>query len=177
VVAGAAAVLALSRPAAASERPLVLDANLGPAFLMKSRSKAIGHAFKPAARLGLRLPWAERFELGGAVSGVVDGSEHYRVLGALAHGRLAVWRTPAFSAGAGLAVGAGYDADILHADLNGGGAVLPYGFLALDARWSVGRRWLVGVEAAWENLSVARLGALLGLRFDGASGALAAARR
>lgn len=144
--------------------PLVLDGQAGPAFLMKSRSRAIGHGFKPMARLGLRVePWP-RLEVGGAVSGLVDGSEHYRVLGALAHGRFALWQRPAFSLGAGLALGAGYDADILHADLRSGGAVLPYGFLAVDARWAPGDRWLLGVEAGWENLSIVRLGLLVGVR-------------
>ena len=97
-----------SAPARAESR-LVMDGVVGPTFLMKSRSRAIGHAFKPAARLGLRFPIADRLEVGGAVSGVVDGSKHYRVLGGLAHGRFALWDRPRFSVGAGLGLGAGYD--------------------------------------------------------------------
>jgi hypothetical protein len=159
-----ASLALLGTPPARAEGPLVLDAQAGPAFLSKSRSSAIGHGFKPVARVGLRVPLLPRLEVGGALSGVVDGSEHYRVLGALAHGRFAVWQWPAFSLGAGFALGAGYGADILHADLKADGAVLPYGFLALDARWSVGERWLLGAEAGWENLSIVRLGLLAGLR-------------
>jgi hypothetical protein len=101
-------------------------------------------------------------ELGGSLSGVIDTSEHYRVLGGLAHGRLALWQRPAFSLGAALALGLGYNADILHADLQAGAPLLPYGFVALDGRWLLGERYLLGVEAGWENLTIARLGLLIG---------------
>jgi hypothetical protein len=167
VLIGSIALLAVA-PARA-ERPVILDGQVGPGFLMKSRSRAIGHGFKPVARLGLRLTLMPRLELGGAVSGLVDSSEHYRVLGAFALGRFALWQRPAFSLGAGLALGAGYNADILHADLSAGAPVVPYGFLALDARWSIADRWLLGAEAGWENLSIARLGLLFGFRFNGGS--------
>jgi hypothetical protein len=152
---------------AAGASPLVLDAQVGPAFLMRSRSRAIGHAFKPVARLGLRFAVTPRLEVGGTVSGVVDASEHYRVLGVLGHARLALWRRPAFSLGAGAALGAGYNADILHTDLNAGAPVVPYGFVALDARWSIAGRALVGVEAGWENLSIVRVGLLVGFHLPG----------
>jgi hypothetical protein len=156
-------VLASAAPAWA-DVPLILDAQAGPAFLMKSRSRAIGHAFKPVGRLGLRTAFAPRLELGGSVSGVIDGSEHYRVLGGLAHGRLAIWQRPAFSLGAGLALGVGYNADILHGDLQASAPLAPYGFVALDGRWSLGERYLLGAEAGWENLSIVRLGLLIGAR-------------
>lgn len=151
---------------AAAERRYVLDVVVGPAFLTKSRSRAIGHGFKPAARIGLRVGLLPRLEVGGTVSGIVDESEHYRVVGGLAHGRFALWQRPAFSVGTSLAVGAGYDADILHSSLEARGRILPYGFAALDARWFVRPGWLVGVEAGWENLSTVRLGALLGFAWD-----------
>jgi hypothetical protein len=70
-----------------AERPLVLDGQVGPAVLTKSRSSAIGHAVKPIARLGLRIELMPRLEAGGSVSGIVHSNEHYRVLGAVAHGR------------------------------------------------------------------------------------------
>jgi hypothetical protein len=158
-------VAVLGRQSARAEDALVLDGQFGPALLTKSRSRAIGHGFKPVARLGLRFPAGRQLELGGALSGVVDASEHYRVLGVVAHARLALWRRPAFSFGAGVAFGAGYNADILHAALRADAPLIPYGFLALDARWSLGERWLVGVEGGWENLSIARLGLLFGFQF------------
>jgi hypothetical protein len=164
LTAAVAVVVACLRPApAAGETRYVLDAVAGPAFLTTSRSLAIGHGFKPAARVGFRFAPRERLEVGGAISGLVDASEHYRVLGVLAHGRFGVWQRPTFSAGAALALGAGYDADILHDDLRGGGGVRPYGFVAVDGRWRVFGRGLVGVEAGLENLSIVRLGLLVGL--------------
>jgi hypothetical protein len=95
---------------------------------------------------------------------VIDGSAHYRVMGGLAQGRLALWQRPAFSLGAAAALGLGHNADILHADLRASNPVAPYGFLALDGRWSIGERGLLGIEAGWENLSIARLGLLVGAR-------------
>jgi hypothetical protein len=154
-------------PASAAAEPLVLDGQVGPAYLSTSRSSAIGHSVKPVARVGLRVVLLPRLEVGGSIAGVLDSSEHYRVAGGLAHARLALWHRPGFSLGAGLGLGAGYDADILHDDLAGGGSIAPYGMLAADARWSIGGRWLVGVEAGWDNLSIARLGLLVGVRLDG----------
>ena len=160
------ATLAAAR--ARAEGSLVLDGQLGAAYLAHARSHAIGHAFKPAARLGLRRSVSDRLEVGGAISGLLDASEHYRVAGALVHGRLALWRRPAFSLGAGLALGVGYNADVLHGDLRAGALpVVPYGFVALDGRWSIADRWLVGAEAGWEDLSIVRLGLLFGVAFDG----------
>lgn len=157
----------LAAPARA-EPMFLVDGLVGPAFLMHSRSHAIGHAFKPTGRLGLRRRVGDRLEVGGSISGLIDASAHYRVVGALAHGRFALWQRPAFSLGGALALGAGNDADILHADLRAPGSpVIPYGFVALDARWSIAHRWLLGAEAGWENLSIVRLGALFGFVFEG----------
>jgi hypothetical protein len=153
-----------TRAPARADSALVLDAQLGPAFLMRSRSRAIGHAFKPMGRLGLRVQLVPRLEVGGSVSGVIDASEHYRVMGGLAQARLALWQRHAFSLGAAAALGLGYNADILHGDLRASAPVAPYGSLALDGRWSIGERGLLGVEAGWENLSIIRLGLLVGAR-------------
>jgi hypothetical protein len=155
----------ISTPAHAAP-PLLVDGHVSPAFLTKSRSPAIGHGAKPMARLGVRGELRPRLEVGGALTGLVDASAHYRVLGALAHGRFALWQRPTFSLGGALALGAGLDADILHSDLSADATVLPYGFLALDARWSLGPVRL-GVEAGWENLSILRLGLLAAYRFGG----------
>jgi hypothetical protein len=164
-------VMALAGDPSRPAYPIVLDSQVGPAFLLQSKSHAIGHAFKPVARLGLRCTLSPRIEVGGAVSGLLDASAHYRVAGAFAHGRLALWRSPSFSLAANLAVGAGYNADILHADLRAGRPpVVPYGFLAVDARWSIGARWLIGSEAGWDNLSILRLGVLVGFAFDPSPG-------
>lgn len=162
----AVAVVLLAAAPARAESDVILDGQIGPAFLMKSRSSAIGHSLKPMGRVGLRVALLPRVEVGVSASGIVDSSEHYRVLGALAHGRLALVHRPAFSLGAALGLGAGYDADILHGDLTATAPVAPYGFLAIDARWTVGGRWLIGAEAGWDNLSILRLGLVVGLRFD-----------
>jgi hypothetical protein len=144
---------------------LIADGRIGPAWLSKSRSHAVPHLFKPSLRLGLRHLFSERLELGGAVTAVLSSSEHYRVLGGMGHARFSVWRRPAFSLGAGAAVGLGYDADILHADLRASGTLAPYGFISVDGRWRLPGRWFFGVEAGWENLAVVQLGALVGRQF------------
>ncbi len=162
------ALAMLQAAQSAAAETYVVDAQAGPVFLTKSKSKAIGHAVQGDARLGLRLHLTDRLEVGGAVSGLINSSAHYRVLGLLAHGRFALLQKPVFSLGVGAALGVGNDADILHSDLAAGGQVLPYGFLALDARWTVARRWLLGVEAGWENLSMWRLGLVFGHRFGAA---------
>lgn len=165
-------IAALAGDPAVPGRLLVADSEVGPAFLLRSQSHAIGHAFKPVARFGLRWTLSERVEVGGAISGLLDVSEHYRVVGTFVHGRLALWKRRSFSLGGGLALGAGYNADILHADLQAGRSpVAPYGFVALDARWSIAGRWLVGTEAGWENLSILRLGLLFGFEFGAPGGA------
>ena len=144
--------------------PLVADAVVGGAFLGHSESHAIGHAFKPSARLGLRATLGERWELGGALSGIVDASEHYRVVGVLVQGRGAIVKGTVFSLGASLALGLGPDADVLHDGLRGSDGLLGYGFAAVDARWTIASRWLLGAEAAWENVSIARFGLVVGVR-------------
>lgn len=156
--------VATTAPADADET-LVIDGQLGPALLLQSRSRAIGHGVKPTARLGIRTQIAPRLEVGGALSALLDTSEHYRVLGGLATARFALWRRPAFSLGAALGLGAGYNADILHSDLDSDAPVAAYGMVAFDARWQLGARWLIGAEAGWDNLSIVRIGALVGLRF------------
>jgi hypothetical protein len=144
------------------QAPLVTDAVAGAAFLGHSESHAVGHAFKPSARLGLRATLAPRWELGGALSGIVDASEHYRVVGVLVQGRGAIVNGPVFSLGASLALGLGPDADVLHDGLRGTDGLRGYGFAALDARWTIASRWLLGAEAAWENLSIGRFGLVVG---------------
>lgn len=142
-IAIAVAITALAALQARAEDSLLIDGQIGPAFLMRSLSHAVGHAFKAAARLGLRRSLGGRIEVGGALSGLLDGSAHYRVVGALSHGRVALWRRPAFSLGAGLGLGVGLNADILHGDLRAGASpMMPYGFLSLDARWAIAGRWL-----------------------------------
>jgi len=146
----------------ASGPPVVVDARLGPAYLTRSHSHAVGHLLRPAARVGARALVGQRLELGGSAVGLLLASEHYRVLGALAHARYAVWTTPRFSLGTGAGLGLGYDADILHRDLHAQGGVAPYGLVAVDGRWTLTGRWLIGVEAAWENLASINLGLLVG---------------
>jgi hypothetical protein len=162
--------VAASTAPASAERVLVLDGRIGPALLLQSQSRAIGHGVKPSAQLGLRTQLAPRLEIGGAISALLDTSHHYRVLGGLAVARFAVWQRPVFSAGATLGLGAGYNADILHADLDAEAPIAPYATVALDARWWLGQRWLIGVEAGWDNLSIVRIAALVGVRFGAGAG-------
>lgn len=159
--AGAVAPVAPAR----AEPSLVLDGQVGPALLLRSRSRTIGHGIQASARIGVRTEVAPRLELGGSLSALLDTSEHYRVVGGLATARFALWRRPVFSAGAVLGLGAGYNADILHADLDAEAPIAPYGTIALDARWRLGERWLLGAEAGWDNLSIVRLGVLVGFSF------------
>jgi hypothetical protein len=156
-----ASSVAVTAPASA-DGTLVVDGQIGSALLLQSRSQAIGHGVKPTARLGLRTQIAPRLEVGGSLSALLDTSEHYRVLGGLATARFALWRRPAFSVGAGLGLGAGYNADILHSDLDAEAPVAPYGTVAFDARWRIRDRWLIGAEAGWDNLSMVRIGMLVG---------------
>jgi hypothetical protein len=142
----------------------VIDGRLGAAMLMKSRSKALGHLFKPDLLVSARRTLGERLEAGAALSALIAGSEHYRVLGLLAHARYAVWRPGRVSLGISGALGAGHDADILHRDLSADGSVAPYGFVAADGRWAIGQRWFVGLEVGFENLSMLQLGARVGWR-------------
>jgi hypothetical protein len=164
VVFAIVSTVAVMAPASANGT-LVVDGQIGPALLLRSRSRAIGHGVKPIARLGLRTQIAPRLEVGGSVSALLDPSEHYRVLGGLATARFALWQRSAFSLGAALGLGAGHDADILHSDLDADAPVAPYGTVAFDARWRIGDRWLLGAETGWDNLSIVRIGVLVGFRF------------
>jgi hypothetical protein len=141
-----------------------VDARVGPALLLRSQSHALRHVLKPDLRLGARIGYRERWEFGAAVDALVDGSEHYRVLGLMGQARFAVLQAAAFSLGVSAALGAGYDADILHSSLQADGRVAPYYFAALDGRWRVSR-WLVGVEAGYQNAAILQGGLLLGYVF------------
>jgi hypothetical protein len=149
----------------ATDRSLVADVAVGPAMLLKTKSKAPAHLLKPALRLGVRWQLCDRLEIGGALTGLVSTSEHYRVLGVLGHARYALWQRPRFDLGVSAALGAGTDADILHKDLKASGTILPYGFVALDGRWALGQNWLLGAEVGFENLGMLRLGLLFGRRW------------
>jgi hypothetical protein len=141
------------------------SAVVGPTLLLRSKSKAVGHLLKPHSLLSARRTLWPRLEVGGALTAILDSSEHYRVLGGLALARYAIVDGPGFSLGATAALGLGYDADILHKDLKASSTVIPYGYLATDGRWTLGRRWQLGAEAGWENLSMLRLGVLVGFRW------------
>ena len=161
----AASGVALPQAARALEaEALLVDGRLGPSFLLDSKSNALNHLFKPGVRLGARFEVGRRLELGASALGLLSPNAHYRVLGLLAHGRYGLWQRPTFSLGLGAGLGVGKDADIQNADLRADHTVMPYGFVGLDARWTVGRHWHLGVELAFENLSLLSLGIGVGRR-------------
>lgn len=153
--------------AAEPERTFVVDGLLGPAHLVQSRSHAPSHLFKPLLRVAVRTELIPRLEVGGAAIALLSPSAHYRILGGLGSARFAVIRGARFSLGPSAALGAGHDADILHADLSATARIAPYWLLAIDGRWQVGDRWLVGAEAGWHNAAVLYLGAVVGARLGG----------
>lgn len=153
-----------------------MDARFGPAVLLRSQSHAAAHLFKPDLRLGARLNWGERWEFGGTVSALLAGSEHYRVLGLMGSARFAALEFGIFSLGASAALGAGYDADILHTSLDADGSIAPYYFAALDGRWRIGP-WLVGVEGAFQNLAMLQAGVVVGWSSAATDGHAAGAAR
>ena len=153
-----------SSPAAvnSSAQRFTVDARLGPAFLLRSQSHAVRYLLKPDLRLGARIGWKERWEFGAAVNALLDGSEHYRVLGLMGQVRFAAVQLSLFSLGLSGAFGAGYDADILHSSLQADGRVAPYYVVGLDGRWRIGR-FLLGVEGAYQNAGVIQAGLLVGV--------------
>jgi len=157
-------VSALAFPLAASEsssvREFVADARLGPALLLRSQSHALRYLWKPDLRLGARVAWNDRWEFGAALDALLDASAHYRVLGLMAHARFAPIRVASFSLGASAGLGAGYDADILHSSLVGTERVVPYEFLALDARWHIHRAFL-GAEVAYQSFALVQAGVVV----------------
>jgi hypothetical protein len=163
------ALLALFPVGAAAAKPnaLVSDGVVGAAYLTKARSHTISHLFKPIVRFDLRAEIVSRLEVGGGAVAILSSSEHYRVLGALGEARFALFQAPAFSLGGSAGLGLGYDADILHTDLKAGARIAPYWLVAVDGRWALGDRWLLGVEAGWQNAALLHLGAILGRRLGG----------
>ena len=156
----------LARATTIETDAVLIDGRLGPSFLLDSRSNALEHLFKPSARLGGRLELGGGFELGASLLGLLSPNHHYRVIGLLGHGRYGLWQRPSFSLGVGAGLGVGKDADIQNVDLRADHTVMPYGFAALDARWSLGRSWRLGVELAYENLSLVSLGLTVGRRLS-----------
>ena len=148
---------------------VVVDAAVGPAYLMNARSHTLSHLFKPIARLGFRWEIRDRTEIGGTVVGLLDASSHYRVLGAIAQARYALLSGDLFSLGSAAGLGLGRDADILNEDLGADRSVTPYWLVGIDGRWILTRRWLVGIEATWQNAAILQVGLVVGSRFGGGS--------
>lgn len=154
-------LLALLAAPPARGEPLILDARLGPALLLHSQSKVPAHLVKPALRVGARELVTDRLELGVSIAGLISSSEHYRVLGVTAQGRGMLIGRDAFSLGVLVGLGAGYDADILHANLVAPHKIAPYYEGGLDARFRFGSTF-VGVESSLENFALVHIGLLLG---------------
>ncbi len=147
----------------AAARRLTVDARFGSALLLRSQSHAPKHFLQPDLRVGCRVTWRERWELGASAHGLLAASEHYRVLGVVGQVRFAPIHLTAFSLGISGGLGAGYDADILHASLQAGARVVPYYVVGMDGRWQVGQ-FLFGFEAAYQNAALLQAGILVGMR-------------
>jgi hypothetical protein len=124
-----------------------------------ARSLALEHIVKTSGRLALSVPLSEEFRVGVALSSVLTSSSNYAVTGAYALARYRLWGTEGFDLGALAGLGVGYNAPILHRDLEAGFPLLPYGYLGLEGRFEVAEGWHVGVELGDEQLSVVHFGA------------------
>ncbi len=171
VVLLAISLLGAGRPAWGQNDPRSLaprwlaELQLGGAYLMHTQSKAVGHLFKPQLSLSLRHRAHQRYELGGSVLALLDKNEHYRVLGLQATARRDLWVARTFSWGVLLGLGAGYNADILHRDLNARASLAFYGSLATDVRWQLQGAWQLGARVELVNVALVNLGLTVGRRF------------
>ena len=137
---------------------------VGPALMLKSKSRALGQFLQPVASVFVTVPWRSRFTVGGEVVALLDTNEHYRVIGALASGGYSFLQRPRFGMDAQLGLGLGNDADILNTDLRGGSVAI-YATAGFKAHWSVGDAWLLGVNLDTLNLATARLAPFVARRF------------
>lgn len=152
-------LLGLQRSALANEEEssALVSARAGYALFFNARSLALKHNIKPALRLGALWPVWSRIDLGAQLSAVTANS-NYGVWGAYGVGRYRLIDA-GFQLNASLGLGVGHDAPILHDSLTTDGTVLPYAYLGLEALFSLGDGWRLGVELADEQLSVLHLGA------------------
>jgi hypothetical protein len=147
-----------NQPAWGQEPPDRAEASLRSAYFINARSFALSHRLKP----GLHLEWSRsldpRFRLGAALGSVLTGNSNYAVAGAYAVGSYTALSSGRFELDARFGLGVGYNAAILHPDLEAGFPVIPYGYLGLLASfrsWQGGR---IGVELGDEQLGVVHLG-------------------
>lgn len=152
-----------SLPKGTDMRPTVGFA-IGPALMLKSKSLALGQFVQPVATVSVTFPWRTRFAVGGEVLTLLESNEHYRVFGVMASGSYAFLQGPRFGVAPQLGIGLGRDADILNADLRGGSVAI-YATAGLKAQWSVGDKWLLGLQVDTLNLATARLAAFVARRF------------
>lgn len=157
-VAAAASAAAGAEAAAEGGVAGEIDGAFGPALMMRSRSNALGHLFKPMAVVGWSWPLTERWWLGPGITGVLSANEHYRFIGLFGRARGVLWQGSRLAWSGALSLGGARDADILHPDLHADRSVTVYGAIETDLRWRWGNGWQAGVALGWANLAIARLG-------------------
>jgi hypothetical protein len=149
-----------------SEAPAKLGARAGYAFFGRGRSLALEHRLKPALRLDALWPLATNWELGAAARGVITSSTNYGVWALTGALRYAVLSSQSFALRALLGIGVGYNAPILHSDLEAGFPVIPYATLALQPTFVLAEQLELGIELESEQLSVIHLGAVVNYALD-----------
>ncbi len=152
-------------PAASSAAPVSpwsLHLDLDTALFLHSRSKAIGHLLKPAARLTIERPWRQgpvpKLRVGAQAFAILDTSSHYRVWALALSALYPLVEGSRFELSANASVGASLNADILHSDLKAGVPVLPYAAIGLRGAWKLSTEFHLGVQLYWSELSIVSLG-------------------
>lgn len=135
-----------------------LGGRISLAFLGRGRSLALEHRLKPAARLDALWPLSPRLEVGAAARGLLTLDPNYGVWAGTGALRYTLFSKPSVSVSALAGLGLGYNAPILHTDLDAGAPLMLYGSLALQALFRISEGLGLGVELEGEQLSVAHLG-------------------
>ena len=144
-------------PASPTATGPTIGVRAGYAFFGRGRSYAVEHRLKPALGVDALWPLADDWKLGVAANGVVTADSNYGVWSVTARLAFSLIATQRFQLWAVLGAGAGYNAPILHGDLEAGFPVIGYAALAVEPTFHLGDRWDLGVAVEVEQLSVIHL--------------------
>jgi hypothetical protein len=131
---------------------------VGAAWFAKSQSLAPEHLFKPSVAAHVLFPNRNWLQLGAGASGIVSASLDYQVAGVYGLARFVPASSRNFEWGLSAGVGVGTNPAIVHSDLKAEAPVLPFVAVATDGRWRLGESLALGVDLAFEQLSVVHLG-------------------